>query len=104
MCYWELMNTRQYPVHVLGHQDNLGRELTRLERMNVEMDHLAKTRAQNHINNGADTPEGSFPKGFARIQIRGTPITCHLTKTLLAECTTPKLQQYWLEKNKLNPT
>jgi hypothetical protein len=36
--------------HVLGHQDDVGRPLTLLERINVRMDSIAKTIALTHPN------------------------------------------------------
>ena len=103
MRYWELMETRQYPVHVLGHQDDHSTELTRLEQMNVEMDAFAKARAKQHVQRNDSLPPGTFAKGFVGVKIRGRPITCTLAKTLLEECTIPALHRYWLNKCQLPP-
>ena len=99
--YWDFMDNRHYPVHVHGHMDDVRSSLTRLEKMNVEMDHLAKARVIHHVNSNDPDPVGAFNRGFANVFVKGTQITCNLQKHLLEQCTADDLRTYWIRHNKI---
>eukprot|EP00979_Chaetoceros_neogracilis_P005964 scaffold1170_cov273-Chaetoceros_neogracile.AAC.3 len=67
--------------HVLGHQDNLNRPLTLLEKLNVQMDARAKHIALNHLHYRTQQISEQHA-GYGKIFIDGTLITGHIQKTL----------------------
>ena len=81
MRYWSLMKNLQYPVHVRGHQDAHGLPLSRLERINVEVDRFAQARAVRHIHQRGTTRDGYFPKGFPKVTVHGKPVASRLYHT-----------------------
>ena len=93
--YWKEMNNDVKPVHVLGHQDNLGRSLNRLETLNVQMDLAAKKAALDFHEKNINKPIGTFNKGMKIITHNGLPISSYLDKTLYIECTKGAVLDYW---------
>eukprot|EP00979_Chaetoceros_neogracilis_P010569 scaffold2500_cov172-Chaetoceros_neogracile.AAC.2 len=67
--------------HVLGHQDNLKRPLTLLEKLNVQMDARAKHIALNHQHYRTHQLSEQHA-GYGKIFIDGILVTGHIQKTL----------------------
>ena len=67
--------------HVLGHQDNVNRPLTLLEKLNVQMDARAKHIALNHLHYRTHQISEQHA-GYGKIFIDSTLVTGHIQETL----------------------
>ena len=65
--------------YVYGHQDDLGRPLTVLESLNVDMDAMAKFIANNHRTYRTSTSEGNI-EGYGIMSIDEMLTTSHMQK------------------------
>jgi hypothetical protein len=78
---WENLPMKARLEHVLGHQDDVGRPLTILERINVRMDSTAKTIACTYPKFKTKQLAG-ITLGYGTVTIVGTLICSKLQKSL----------------------
>ena len=75
-------------VHVYGHQDNTGKQLTNLEKLNCDRDSNAKSIASSKID-GTKPPQTYSPSdlGFGTITCGSTLVTSNIQSTLYKNVT-----------------
>ena len=91
-------------VHVKGHQDDHSKfsELSRMARMNVNMDFQAKQLLHQHSNSAEFFQFTPHPLSIPTVSIDNRPIT-HCLKTSLYEYISSKsLQQHWIHRNRFS--
>jgi hypothetical protein len=98
---WDLCTMKPYPVHVKGHQDDdQEAALTRMEKLNVLVDQLARLTAE-----GQTTRRSLFTLpllGIKPVMQHGIPITGRLHSTLYSGIVDNNLARY-LEDKFLRP-
>ena len=90
------------PVHVYGHQDDLGLQLTHLETLNVRMDMLAKEILQESVKQDLDRTY-SLPintLGIVQVDYVDIPITSNLASTLQFHIRKEKIMKWWARKHR----
>jgi hypothetical protein len=93
---WTSLTMRPYPVHIQGHQDSTGRQLNRLEKMNILMDKLASLTAASSPNIGGPFTIPSV--GIPGIQYNGMVIDGQLSRKLYRHLASDKLLEYYRTK------
>jgi hypothetical protein len=93
---WKSMDSVPVKAYVKGHQDGCGRQLSRLEHMNVLMDGLAKNTAllrpsRRMLRNLENT-------GIPRVYYEDKVLVGHLQKSLYYTLTMERHMQYLIEK------
>ena len=94
---WENLPMKARLEHVLGHQDDVGRPLTILERINVRMDSTAKTIACTHPKFKIKQLAG-ITLGYGTVTIAGTLICSKRQKSLYDAIGHRKMLTYLSEK------
>ena len=91
---WTSSTMKPLPIHILGHQDTAGKQVNRLEQLNVMMDALAKWMATAIHNEGLPLiiPSISIPL----LQYQSTYISGTLYKTLYFQIMANNLDHYYL--------
>ena len=102
--YWNLLPFDCAAVHVRGHQDDVGRDLTRLEQMNVEMDEFAKSILQTFLDRNLARPDSSFHLGFLQISIHGKPVHSRLHSAITESHTLQPLLDLWTRRGNVPTT
>ena len=96
---WSEAGIEVTPVHVYGHQDDTGDDLNRLEKMNVEMDGLAKATLSKFISSDRDLPiRRRIRPGMGAVLIGTTEIHSKLQGTLEWHIQAKNLELYWLRR------
>ncbi len=99
MGFWKELPCQSFPVHVKGHVDEFKTncQLTRLEKLNVEVDSSAKAFAYTSV--AASHPhirEFSSSFGFPVVRYDSAIISSNLYRTLHDRCTrNDDLRIYW---------
>jgi len=99
---WDKSTAKVNAIEVRGHQDDLGRALTVMETMNVDMDNMAKTIALDAITKERKIP--SAIKSHRNMQvliIENRTIHSQLRKTIYTAITTQNLRQYMVKEQLL---
>ena len=95
------------PKHIFAHQDDFLPycQLSRLEKMNVRMDALAKQARIDYASliHHTSLPI-SIPHSFAPVKIDGVVINDNLHKSLSLQLTTKQAQSYWVGTRILSVT
>ena len=88
------------PVHVEGHVDDTGRELSTLERMNCRMDSNAKSIMHRALTIGVPRVQMLPPSasGIAPVTIGGVEINSELTRSLRFHIGKTRILKWWLYK------
>ena len=95
------------PTHIYAHQDDFipYHRLSRLERMNVRMDQLAK---QARIDYGSHlqplSSSNHIPFSFAQVKINGHVVPDKLSTTIYHHLSFEQAQSYWITKRVLTKT
>ena len=85
---WNQTDFLPHRVHVYGHQDNTGRKLTNLEKLNCDRDSDAKTIARSQIDGTAPpSTHSSSHLGFGTITCESTLVTSNIQSTLYKNIT-----------------
>ena len=96
---WSESGIEVTPVHVHGHRDDTGDDLNRLEKMNVEMDGLAKETLSKFILSGRNLPVRSrIRPGMGSVFVGTTEIHSKLQGTLEWHIQATKMELYWLRR------
>jgi hypothetical protein len=90
---WEPITSQPYLVHVQGHQDEISSNLSRLEKLNVLMDHLAKITARLQPQHLTQPVIPSL--GIRSVEYESRAIRGNLSKTLYNGITDHALLQYY---------
>jgi hypothetical protein len=93
---WSAVDTKPYPVHIMGHQNDTHINLTRFEKLNVLMDKLATMTAMIQPQT---TTRLLIPSlGFRPVEYNSNSIGGALFKTLYNGITEENLMQYYADK------
>ena len=85
---WEESSFTLIKQHVYGHQDESGRQLTSLEKLNCKVDLWAKEKAQEQINGLLqNTSFTNTEQGYGTITCNGRIITSKIQSTLYHQIT-----------------
>ena len=90
------------PVHVRGHQDVLGTQLSTLEILNIRMDRLAKEILHTVITDDVDIPD-ALPEstaGIVQVDYEDIPVTSELAKTLQFFVSRDRILDWWRRKHR----
>ena len=96
------LRTEIVPVHVYGHRDDLTSNLTILERLNVQMDKLAKAIALVGRRQNIECLDGlpASPDGYPTVRIRGAVISSELEKSLMSAVAGHRVKLWWIKKKR----
>ena len=98
----EKLQAKIIPIHVYGHQDDLGRTLTLLEKLNVRMDTLAKEALTCALSDGSDILD-ALPidsQGLVQVDYEDIPITSNLAASLRYHISKDRIMQWWKYKGR----
>ena len=97
------LRARIIPVHVEGHADELGRQLTDMERKNCRMDTLAKAVLTTHRL--ADRSHALPPSeiGLSQITVGGVEINSEISKSLRFHIGKKRILKWWVHKKRITP-
>jgi hypothetical protein len=102
--YHNISSIHMQPIHIYAHQDDFVPyiNLSRLEKMNVRMDYLAK---QARIDYGAvlyeTDPNIQLPFSFATVTVDDRIIPDNMKLTLYQHISSKQTQSYWIQKRVL---
>ena len=91
-------------MHVKGHQDEQVeyRELTRIEKLNIKADNIAKTFNYSIVENETSHVHLVLPFQRFRIWINNTFITGNFRKRIKNIIQNNRIRQYWYNKNRFH--
>ena len=98
----ESMKATIIPTHVYGHQDDLGRSLSSLEKLNVRMDRFAKEILDIALRNNEDVADALplDPQSIIQVDYADIPVTSCLASTLRHLLSRDRLLKWWKYKNR----
>ena len=98
----DAMKSHLTPVHVYGHRDDLSKNLTVLERLNVKMDNLAKAIALVGRRQNIPCLDGLPPStdGYPTLRIRGSVISSELERSLMHHIASHRTKLWWIKKKR----
>ena len=99
----EQLRAQITPVHVEGHADESGREMTDLEVMNCRMDARAKQIMEENRNQdrAANLPPSEL--GLSPVSVGGVEINSELLKSLRFHIGKTRLLRWWIRKGRMTP-
>ena len=98
----DLLKAKVTPVHVKGHQDKVYKTLSRLERLNIRMDRLAKEILNVAVTQNTDIPDAlpTNTKGIIQVDFEDVPITSSLASTLQFFVGRDRILEWWTKKER----
>jgi len=93
---WMKLDINPLPVHIKGHQDETMQALTRMERLNILMDKLAKLLAE--FSTDATSHHPAMHIGMRQVQHQQHALVGNINKTLYNRLVAKKLLHYFETK------
>jgi hypothetical protein len=97
---WESMGSVPLTTHVKGHQDEASSQLSRLERMNIAMDRLAKITATSYLPRDLNWTIAEL--GMPTVTIQGRAISQPLQQCIYSLITGSNIASYFSAKHYIN--